>query len=79
MEMRTVIDDRIICELCSRGYSEDLFYQHLSKHTMAEVELLKQLSEKTLHMSEEKYKDFFRWLEVESYQRAKQSISEKSE
>ena len=76
--MRNDIDDTIICELCSRGFSEDLFYQHLSRHTIAEVELLKKLSEQTMNMTSEEYKDFFRRLEIESYQQAQQSLSEKS-
>jgi len=76
-EKRSLDSDLIICELCSRAMSPKLFYEHLSEHTIEEVQLLKKLSKKTMKMTTEEYKDFFRNLEIESYQRAKQAIEEK--
>lgn len=59
--------DLITCELCSRAYCPESFYEHLLEHTRDEVELLRKLSEKTRDMTTAEYDDFFLNLEVETY------------
>jgi hypothetical protein len=57
----------ILCELCSRYYSPESFYAHLSEHTKEELEVLEKLAEKSMTMTEEQYRDFIVQLEVEAY------------
>ena len=62
----------IICELCSRYYTPQSFYAHLSQHSKEEVELLRKLSQKTLGMTSEQYREFLLELECEAYRRARE-------
>lgn len=64
----------VICELCSRYYSSESFYAHLSQHTKEEVEVLKKLAEKSMSMTEEQYRDFIVHLEIEAYRKARESM-----
>ena len=59
--------DLILCELCSRKFSADLFFSHLDLHSRQENMLLRRLAKETMKLTSEEYKDFFFKLEVESY------------
>ena len=65
--------DHIICEICSRSYSQETFYEHLFEHSLEEVEVLKKLSERTKDMTPEQYEDFLVKLDFESFKRLRQS------
>jgi len=77
-EWEDLTKDMIVCELCSRRYTPERFYAHLSGHTKEEVEILKKLSEKTKNMTSEQYRKFLTNLECESYARARESIKAES-
>ena len=72
---RDLTKGMIICELCSRYYSPESFYAHLSQHSKEEIELLKKLSQKSLDMTSEQYEEFILELECESYARARESTT----
>lgn len=67
----------ITCELCSRQMTPELFYTHLSEHTIEEVELLKKLGKKTMKMTSEELRAFVSALDLESY-RLVQQVEETS-
>ncbi len=72
------IESKIVCELCSRRFTEEGFYEHLKEHGKEEVLILKKLTMKTLNMTEEQYRRFILHLECESYARARESIKAES-
>lgn len=65
-EWRDLAEGMILCELCSRYYSPESFYAHLSEHTKEELEVLKKLAKKSMSMTEERYQQFIVELEVEA-------------
>jgi len=68
----------MICELCSKYYTPEEFYEHLKEHSKEEVLILKKLSEKSKNMTSEQYREFLTNLECESYARARESIKAES-
>ena len=68
----------IICEICSKRFTPERFFEHLKHHTTEELEVLKKLAKKTLSMTEEQYSLFLTNLECESYARARESIKAES-
>jgi len=63
----------LICELCSKYYTLEEFYEHLREHSKEEVLILKKLSEKTKNMTSEQYRKFLANLECESYARVRRA------
>jgi len=64
----------LICELCSKYFTPEEFYEHLKEHSKEEVLILNKLSEKTRKMTLEQYREFLTNLECESYREARDSI-----
>ena len=57
----------IICPLCSIEYSPEGYNAHLSKHSQAEVELLKKFNERTRKMSLTEIRALVSHWDIESY------------
>jgi hypothetical protein len=74
-EWRDLTEGMIIRELCSRYHSPESFYAHLSQHSKEEIELLRKLSQKTLGLTSEQYREFLLELECEAYRRARESTA----
>lgn len=66
--------DMIVCELCSKCYTPEEFYEHLKEHSREEILILKELAKKTMNMTSEQYREFLTNLECESYREARDSI-----
>jgi hypothetical protein len=74
-EWRELTEGMIVCELCSRYYTPQSFSGHLSQHSKKDVELLGKLSQKTLDMTSEQYREFTLEPECEAYRRARESTT----
>jgi len=77
-EWQDLTEDMLICELCSKYFTPEEFYEHLREHSKEEVLILKKLSEKSKNMTSEQYRKFLTNLECESYARARESIKAES-
>ena len=73
-EWRDLTEGMIVCEFCSRKFSEEAFYLHLSEHTMEEVKKLKELAELSLR-DEEEYKALcWELIRLEYFERLKEGV-----
>jgi len=67
-------ESKIVCELCSRRFTEEGFYEHLSEHSMEEIEALKRLAE--LSLKDEKAYETLCWelIRLEYFERLKEGV-----
>ena len=72
------IQGMLVCELCSRSYTPEAFYNHLKEHTKEERSLLMELLEITKKMTPEEYNDFITSVEIEVYREAQKLRRESS-
>ena len=77
-EWQDLTEGMLICELCSKYFTPEEFYEHLREHSKEEVLILKKLTEKLKNMTSEQYRKFLTNLECESYARARESTETKA-
>jgi len=64
----------MVCEFCSRRFTEELFLEHLSEHSKEDIEALKRLAELSLR-DEEEYKALcWELIRLEYFERLKEGV-----
>lgn len=75
-EYVSLTEGYITCELCSRYFTEEAFYEHLKEHTKEEIKALKQLAELSLN-DEEAYETLcWELIRLEYFERLKEGEDE---